>query len=217
MIRVNVVCEGQTEELFVRKILVPFFQTKNIFLTAKGIKGGFSYEALKHYITTILNNDRTAYITTLIDFYGMNDKYPAYKNNKDEKDIYKKVKNIEEAVYQDIITQKSHNKLFIPHFQLHEFEAMLFTNPTMIYEWLSLDKKLSEAAFQNICDKYLTPEHINDSPQTAPSKQIFKVAPFYDKTSDGISILQDIGLSEIRKHCLHFHNWMTTLEKLKKV
>jgi hypothetical protein len=215
MIRVYIICEGETEELFVKKVLQPYFELKNILILPRGLKGGFSYESLKNVIIKTLNEDKNAYVTTLIDLYGMNNKYPGYEENKDNLNPFEKAKLIELAVFQDVINLASYNQKFIPHFQFHEFEAILFTEPAIIQDWLSLDKVIPKNAFQNIRDSYETPEHINDSPQTAPSKQILKIAPFYDKISDGISIVQDTGLYKIRENCAHFDNWIKTIETLK--
>ncbi|MFT6937901.1 MAG: hypothetical protein ACJA1N_002205 [Saprospiraceae bacterium] len=214
MIRIYIICEGITEELFVKKVLKPHFELKNISVFPRGLKGGFNYDGLKHYIIKILNEDKNAYVTTLIDFYGMNDKYPGYIQNKRQSNPIQKVESIESAIYQDILNENPPNNNFIPHLQLHEYEALLFTKPNIMEDWLSLDMPLPKNIFQDIRDKYPTPEHINDSPQTAPSKQILNIAPFYDKTSDGISIVQDTGLNNIRKACPHFNNWLNQLEVL---
>lgn len=215
MIRVYIICEGETEELFVKKILQPYFELKNILVLVRKPKRGFNYEGLKNIIIKTLNEDKNAYVTTLIDLYGMNNKYPGYEKNKNHSNPFEKVKLIESAVFQDIINSTSYNQKFIPHFQLHEFEAALFSEPAIMQDWLSLDKAIPKDAFQNIRNNYATPEHINDSPQTAPSKQILKIAPFYDKTSDGISIVQETGLQKIRENCPHFNDWLKTIEALK--
>jgi hypothetical protein len=214
MIRVYIIYEGETEELFVKKILQPYFELKNILVLVRKPKRGFSYEGLKNVIIKTLNEDKNAYVTTLIDLYGMNNKYPGYEENKGNSNPFEKVKLIESAVFQDIINSALYNQKFIPHFQLHEFEAVLFTEPAIMQDWLSLDKTIPKDTFQNIRNNYETPEHINDSPQTAPSKQILQIAPFYDKTSDSISIVQDTGLHKIRKNCPHFNHWIEKIEAL---
>jgi hypothetical protein len=214
MIRVYIIYEGETEELFVKKILQPYFELKNILVLVRKPKRGFSYEGLKNVIIKTLNEDKNAYVTTLIDLYGMNNKYPGYEENKGNSNPFEKVKLIESAVFQDIINSALYNQKFIPHFQLHEFEAVLFTEPAIMQDWLSLDKTIPKDTFQNIRNNYETPEHINDSPQTAPSKQILQITPFYDKTSDSISIVQDTGLHKIRKNCPHFNHWIEKIEAL---
>ena len=71
--------------------------------------------------------------------------------------------------------------------------------------------------FQDIQDGncYDSPEHINDSPITAPSKRILRCCPGYDKPLHGSLIAMDIGLDTIRKQSQHFDKWLTKLENIK--
>ncbi|NJN77247.1 MAG: DUF4276 family protein [Saprospiraceae bacterium] len=55
MIRIYIICEGITEELFVKKVLKPYFELKNIVAIPRGLKGGFSYDSLKYYLIKTLN------------------------------------------------------------------------------------------------------------------------------------------------------------------
>ena len=63
---------------------------------------------------------------------------------------------------------------------------------------------------------FATPEHINNSPQTAPSKRILALVPHYKKTVDGPLIAEDIGLDAIRAQCPHFNNWIERLLALPR-
>ncbi|HER25994.1 MAG TPA: DUF4276 family protein [Rhodospirillales bacterium] len=68
----------------------------------------------------------------------------------------------------------------------------------------------------NIFQSAVSPEHINDTPEGAPSKRIINVIPEYEgrKASAGPMIAENIGLVTIRKHCLHFDKWLASLEGL---
>ncbi len=57
-----------------------------------------------------------------------------------------------------------------------------------------------------------SPEEINDSQQTAPSKRIVGLNPGYAKVSDGVRISQKIGLTVMRAQCPHFNEWIGKLE-----
>jgi hypothetical protein len=46
MIRVNIICEGPTEQKFVQKLLYPYFLTKAIAVAASSLDGGFNYGRL---------------------------------------------------------------------------------------------------------------------------------------------------------------------------
>lgn len=47
MIRINIICEGPTEEAFVNKILIPHFQRKGILITPRNIGTGNQYKKLR--------------------------------------------------------------------------------------------------------------------------------------------------------------------------
>ena len=62
---------------------------------------------------------------------------------------------------------------------------------------------------------FATPEHINDNPETTPSKRILRQCSGYNKVLHGTLIACDIGLDLIRKDCHHFNEWLNHLEELK--
>jgi len=94
-----------------------------------------------------------------------------------EEQFVNKVLAVEAAVKADIDKEGLDTRQFIPHFQLHEFEALLFSEPEMLEEWLSLDREVKPGTFKSIRDGFASPEHINDNPNTAPSKRILKEVP----------------------------------------
>jgi hypothetical protein len=76
--------------------------------------------------------------------------------------------------------------------------------------WGAALKKLRE-----IRKVFETPEHINDSPQTAPSKRLQSMLfPKYDKTLHGPRAAQAIGLQTIMGQCAHFRGWVEKLRAL---
>jgi hypothetical protein len=77
------------------------------------------------------------------------------------------------------------------------------------------DKALA-TSLQAIRDQFSSPEEINDSPQTAPSKRVQTLIPRYQKPFHGILAVLEIGLDKIRTACPHFQGWLTRLEKLSK-
>lgn len=62
------------------------------------------------------------------------------------------------------------------------------------------------AEFQAIRNQFKTPEEINDSPQTAPSKRITNLISNYQKPLMGILAILEIGLESIRRECPFFRN-----------
>ena len=59
-----------------------------------------------------------------------------------------------------------------------------------------------------------TPEEIDDSPDTAPSKRIQALIPGYRKPLSGTLAARAIGLPRIRSACPHFSDWLDRLENL---
>lgn len=209
MSRVLVFVEGQTEETFVRDLLVPYFAPLGIYLTpilaqtSPGHKGGIvSYGKVKHQVTRLCRQDHGAYVTTLIDYYGLPTDFPDTHNQA--QDAHQRVLQIEQALQQDIDEPN-----FIPNLLLHEFEALLFSAPAKFAEWLDDSEPVAE--LEAIRAAFDSPEHINNSPQTAPSKRILALVPNYKKTLHGPLIAEDIGLDAIRAQCPHFNRWIERL------
>src|SRR5215813_11167656 len=82
MIRVHVICEGQTEEAFVKGLLAPHFERIEIFLYPSllgkpGHKGGnVKFDRLLTDTRIRLLTDTTAYCTTFFDFYALPTDFP---------------------------------------------------------------------------------------------------------------------------------------------
>ena len=213
MNRINILCEGPTEEEFINKVLYPHFLAKNIVVTPRRLDGNCNYDRIEHECRQWLNAEPKAVVTTMIDYYGRKGVYPG--ENADHTNPLERVKNIETAMYNQIVNSpKVHNKRLVPYLQLHELEALLFADPDTMTEWLSLDHAIPENAFHQIVEQFPNPEHINDHPNTAPSKRIIQYVPAYKKVVDGPMILSDIGLAKIRAACPHFDEWIANLETI---
>ena len=219
MIRLNVTAEGFSEEKFVSDIIRPHLLNFGIYtdvrkvLTNRRLKkrGGIvGYGKFKNDVTQWIKEQPTAYHTTFIDLYGLASDFPGYSSTQGQQP-YSRVVAMEQALHADISYHK-----FIPFIQLHEYEALLFANPQITEHWLSLYNRVPVGSFQKIVnDCGGNPELINEHPTTAPSKRIISLCPIYDKVDDGILILKEIGLSNLRNECQHFNQWLTTLEGLK--
>lgn len=87
MKRVIILCEGQTEEQFVKRILVPYFTPQGIYanpiiLTTKRYtsggkeRGGVStYKKIAQELR-LLCKDRNAYITSMLDYFRLPEDTP---------------------------------------------------------------------------------------------------------------------------------------------
>ena len=80
-------------------------------------------------------------------------------------------------------------------------------------EWIFKSIHLKEN-FLQIRNTFATPEEINDSPQTAPSKRIKSLIASYEKPLMGTLGALEIGLLKIRKECKLFDAWLSNLESI---
>ncbi|GAB4038934.1 DUF4276 family protein [Spirosoma jeollabukense] len=219
MIRLNVTAEGHAEEQFVNQILRPHLLPLGIYAdvrrlrTSKGHRGGYtSFGKAEFDIRQWLSEDPTAWHTTLIDLYGLDNQFPAFDETRLLRS-YDRVAQLEQA-----LEERINHYRFIPYLQLHEFEALLFADPAHTESWLQLDHpELPTGSLAPIRQAYQTPEEINDSPHTAPSKRILSLCSGYNKIADGILILKDVTLLVLRNECPHFNEWITRLEGLAKL
>jgi len=215
--RLYILCEGQTEDRFVKEILTPYLLPLNIFATpiicetkrvaGKKYKGGVSkYCKIKAELEILCKGDPTAFVTTMLDYYKLPSDTPGKGTTGD---IYKVASEIETAVNANLGGQ--HNLLI--NLIIHEFEGLLFSDVSAFNGEARADAKtLLELA--RINNNFPTPEHINDSETTAPSKRIKKILPEYSKTLNGIPIAKRIGIDKIAEECQHFRAWLENIQAL---
>lgn len=212
---VYVLCEGPTEEGFVNRVLSPYFQNLDTWVvpitittskntSKKAIKGGVSkYELIKKEIQKLCGNPNNI-VTTMFDYYGMPKDTPGIDCT--EADIDKRMQIIENAVESDINLSNCYFNLIV-----HEFEGLLFSNP-QVFE--NITNNNTVAKLQAIRDKVPSPEHINNSPETAPSKRIYNLIPDYSKVRQGTILAQKIGIDKMISECRHFANWINKIRSL---
>jgi len=211
MIRVHIFVEGQTEETFVREVLQIPMNGRGIFLNAILVrtsthgKGGIvRYSKLKPQIIRKCLEDRASFVTTMFDLYGLPGDFPSVHQNTDSPII--RAMSIEAELLSNV-----NQPNFIPNLLVHEFEALLYSDPNAFSKWFPNDVAKTMIAEKGHFD---SPEHINDSPRTAPSKRILKHRPDYEKPLHGSLIALDIGLDVMRHECKHFDRWISKIESL---
>lgn len=219
MTRVHVICEGQTEEMFVNEVLVDWFNPKGIFLYPSllgkpGHKGGnVCFNRLLTDARGRLLSDNSAYCTTLFDFYGLPPVFPGKQAASAKAKVQDKAACVLNALSEALKAKLGHESLrrFFPYVQMYEFEGLLFSDPIALAK--SIDSGLAEQ-LTGIRRRFETPEEINDSPETAPSKRIENLYPPYDKPLHGSLAAKEIGLDAIRSQCRLFDGWLTQIENL---
>jgi len=95
---------------------------------------------------------------------------------------------------------------------MHEFEALLFSDCEAFSRAIGQPELALELTA--IRDGFDTPERINDSPETAPSKRVLALKLSYQKPLLGALAALEIGLEKIRAECPHFDGWVRRLEAL---
>lgn len=210
MIRVCIICEGTTEVEFINRCLEPYLRPSGIsaygtILSAKSGRhrgGRVTVDRLASKIS--LHYSEADRVTTLVDFYGFQD-----RNGRNRAQLEADIV----AAAQKITTNYD-ARFVIPYVQMYEFEGLLFTDPSA-FEWAEdgWNNEVKNALIA-VADAFSSPEEINSSPDTAPSKRILSIFPegAYSKPEHGPLIAEAIGIGEIRKKCPAFNQWVDKLQ-----
>jgi len=221
--RVYIVVEGPTEESFVNGVLAPVLWSRRVYPTpliigSPGRKGGnVKYVRVKRDVLTQLKQDRSAYCSTMFDFYGLGEGFPGTPLPPNLQNV-NKVIHIEQAVKADIIAEIPElrpDARFLPYLQLHEYEGLLFSDPVAFAA--GIKQPHLEHRFEQVRRGFPTPEDINDDPNTAPSKRVLAAYPAYSKVLDGTLAAQWVGIAKMRQECPHFREWIERLESLGEI
>ena len=214
MKNVFIYCEGQTEESFVNTVLYPYFANMDIYVTpiihktkrtpTKSYKGGvIDYKPIKDELRILCKNPNV-FVTTMFDYYGMPNNTPAIDHT--DTDLYKRIEYIEQAITNDIGCNNLSFNLLV-----HEFEGLLFSD-TQAFSTIANDKAVEK--LQAMRASAETPEHINNSVSTAPSKRIESVISDYTKVRQGIIVAKNIGINKMLSECKHFADWIDKIKSL---
>ena len=222
--RLLVLVEGQTEQAFVNEFL-------RIHLLASGYhdvrarlagnphkqRGGIrGWDETKRGILAHLKEDREVISAVMVDYYGLPLDWPGREEAPSKSSSSAKADHIESALIGDIVAAMGPRfdpNRFVPLVVMHEFEALLFSDPERFASGIEQPDLAAEFhAIRHECGG--CPEDINDSADTAPSKRIMKLFPRYQKPLFGPLAVMEIGLSTIRKECPHFSRWLERLESL---
>lgn len=222
-VEVYVVVEGLTEQTFVREALAPAMSYRGLYLYPAligkpGHKGGdIRFDRAKTDIGNFLRQRHDTYASTMFDYFRIDPDWPG----RSEVDC--KIKSgitltagqkasivetaTQKALEQAYPTLNVENR-FIPYIEMHEFEALLFSDTSI----LAKEAELDVSAVDRILTKYGEPEEIDDNPQQAPSKQIIALNSSHRKVTTGNAVAKTIGISTLRKKCPHFNEWLLKLE-----
>ena len=218
--------EGQEEELFVNRVLRGHLRQFGVVVqkpilaatsfrigdddeTDVTVGGVTNYEAIREDIASqFATGDIEAadVLTTLIDLYALPANFPGHKEALAQGLAGGKKATHDEQAWKAEIGQVN----FFPYVQVHEFEALILTRPSVLAEFYpehadGIEKLRKE------CAPFQTPEDINEVKATSPSHRILARIPTYRKI-DGFRHLQDIGVAELKAHCPRFKVWLERCE-----
>ena len=219
MTEVQIIAEGRTEKLFIDLILTPYCAERGVYLRScalihkPGQNGGdVKFERVCRDVCHFLKQQNNLIVCTFVDYYGLKS-WPGKEqigDNDTPSTIASLLNNgavagVKTALNDD---EKSADR-YIPYTAMHEFETLLFSDSKILAEELRIRRQLVD----ELLAKFETPEYINNSPQTAPSKRLEKWFPRYKKTVTGIEIARKIGVEKMRKACPLFDEWLTKLTR----
>ena len=228
MARLLIHVEGETEETFVNEVLRPHLYMRgyeNVGARLVGNarlrdrRGGIrAWNTVRKDIIKHLKEDQGCLATTMVDYYGLpqtgSKAWPG-RAAAGTLPFAQKAATVEHALSADIYYELGEGfdpSRFIPFVVIHEFEGLLFSNCALFSQGIG---RLDLAdAFQAVRDEFGSPEEINDSPFTAPSKRVERLVQGYQKPLLGTLAILEIGLANIRRECPHFNEWLSRLEAL---
>ena len=225
---VIVVVEGPTEQRFIKEVLSPYWGNRGIYIEPAVVRtkfdkhlgrlykgGDIRFERDKIFIGNLLKERSDTIVASFFDYYGLKE-WPSLgtinENHtpREIADILNQAAKV--AILQDY-PETLPQKRYFPFIAVHEFETLLYSNPMILAKNLHIDQKLID----DVLNDFGSPEGINKSPETAPSKRLDRwTNGQYGKTTTGISIAQDIGIETMRQQCPLFDVWLTSIEHLQK-
>ena len=223
MRRLLVHVEGQTEETFVNTVLAPhLYRAGYTSVSARLVgnarqrryRGGIkAWDAVRKDILTHLRRDPAAFATTMVDYYRLPRTWPGRDQAARAATLSSRdrAKTVEQAILDDISAAMGRRPRFVPHVVMHEFEGLLFSDPDRFAQ--SLGKPDLAPQLRAIRDEFESPEDINDSPDSAPSKRVRNLFPRYRKPLMGPLAVEMIGLDAVREACPLFSEWLVALEQ----
>lgn len=227
MTRLLIHVEGPTEETFVNEVLAPHLYGCGYTKVGARLvgnarqrdrRGGIrAWSAVRKDILHHLKEDSGCISTTMVDFYALpqsGDRAWPGRAQAAQLGFSEKSTSVENALLADICSEMNvglEQCRFVPYVMMHEFEGLLFSDAEKLGQ--GIGRPDLSPRFKAIRDQFATPEEINDSPQTAPSKRILDFFPGYEKPLMGTLAVLEIGLNAIRQECPLFRGWLERLEQ----
>jgi hypothetical protein len=212
--RLAISVEGQTEERFIKQLVAPhliaagYMEVTPVIVAtgraangAKAKGGDISLDRVTGELQRLVQSFTV--VTSLYDFYGFSG-----RGNLPTP----------EALQQEIIDRLNAPRNLVPYIQRYEFEALLLSDAQVVGDYFG--SREVERLVRNAVDEAGTPEDVNDSAATAPSKRLeawtinCRRRQFSKKTKTlhGPDLATALTLPVIRKVCRRFDGWINALE-----
>ncbi len=230
MTRLLVHVEGETEETFVAELLRPYLSARGFTSVSARIvgnarqrqnRGGIKgWDSVRKDIVSHLKQDPACCATTMVDYYGLPrhgaGAWPG-RNAAATMPFQGKAPAVEDAIAADIAASYGDSRIterFVPYVVMHEFEGLLFSDCAAFGR--GIGRTDLTPAFQTIRAAFQTPEEIDDSAITAPSKRIEQLLPRYEKPLFGNLAALEIGIDALERECPLFRRWLDRLRAVAR-
>ena len=134
---------------------------------------------------------KNEYVTTMFDYYAMPKDTPGIECQ--DTDLIQRMRTIESEIDKD---------LGLPNCKFQPSAFSIIADQGVVNE------------IQKIRESFPTPEHINNSYETAPSKRLEALIPNYAKVKNGTLLAKNIGIDTLMRECPHFKNWISSIAQL---
>lgn len=226
MARLFIHVEGETEETFVNEALAPHLYGLGYEKVSARLLGNSrnrdrpgglrSWLSVRADICNHLKEDPQCLATTMVDYYALPKEGQKAWPGRSEAGLRaypEKSPLVQNALLADICSVLGdgfNSRRFVPYVMMHEFEGLLFSDCQRFAT--GIGRPELAAPFKAIRDAFNSPEEMNDSPVSAPSKRVEALVAGYEKPFLGSLAVLEIGLEAIRQECPNFRAWVEQLE-----
>ena len=134
--------EGQTEESFVNQVLAPHLYALGYTSVSARLlgnsrqrsrRGGIrNWDLVREGILRHLRQDREVLATTMVDYYRLPDTWPG-RSDAPARAFSERASTVERKLLADVSDRMGgsfDSRRFVPYVVMHEFEGLLFSDPT---------------------------------------------------------------------------------------
>lgn len=231
VIRVIVVCEGQSEYAFVNRILSPYILSTTggrVLLQSRIVVTSMDRRRGKKYTGGLVSFNKTwgdisrsiregVPVATMFDFFRLPGSFPGYADGKEFHNDRERAEYLEKCLHQKVMEEfpAYPRDYFIPYLQLHEFETLFYCDLGKLKDgyFSPQEQKAIDHLIKSVSG--MAPEDINNGPDTAPSKRLLN-AVAYHKGDNASDILEKIGIGKMIAMCPHFSDFVDALKGLAR-